>query len=93
MRRCTTKKRAPLTRDRVLRAALELADEGGTAALTMQQIGRRVGVEAGSLTSSSPRSSYRRIAPTGERCSVPNRSRPARPCAGIPGRSRSWNRG
>lgn len=46
---CTTQKRAPLTRDRVLRAALELADEGGTAALTMQRIGRRLGVEAMSL--------------------------------------------
>jgi len=49
MTRRTTKKRAPLTRDRVLRAALELADEGGTAALTMQRIGRRLGVEAMSL--------------------------------------------
>src|SRR6476469_8077103 len=49
MTRRTTQKRAPLTRDRVLHAALELADEGGTAALTMQQIGRRVGVEAMSL--------------------------------------------
>jgi AcrR family transcriptional regulator len=49
MTRCTTQKRVPLTRDRVLRAALELADEGGTAALTMQRIGRRLGVEAMSL--------------------------------------------
>jgi AcrR family transcriptional regulator len=49
MTRCTTRKRAPLNRDRVLRAALELADEGGTAALTMQRIGRRLGVEAMSL--------------------------------------------
>jgi AcrR family transcriptional regulator len=49
MTRRTTPKRAPLTRDRVLRAALELADEGGTAALTMQRIGRRLGVEAMSL--------------------------------------------
>jgi AcrR family transcriptional regulator len=49
MTRRTTKKRAPLTRDRVLRAALELADEGGTPALTMQRIGRRLGVEAMSL--------------------------------------------
>ena len=49
MTRSTTRKRAPLTRDRVLRAALELADEGGTAALTMQRIGRRLGVEAMSL--------------------------------------------
>jgi AcrR family transcriptional regulator len=45
----TTQKRAPLSRDRVLRAALELADEGGTGALTMQAIGRRLGVEAMSL--------------------------------------------
>jgi AcrR family transcriptional regulator len=49
MTRCRTQKRAPLTRDRVLRAALQLADEGGTAALTMQRIGRRLGVEAMSL--------------------------------------------
>ena len=42
-------KRSPLSRDRVLRAALELADEGGIGALTMQQIGRRLGVEAMSL--------------------------------------------
>jgi len=45
----TTRKRAPLSRDRVLRAAVELADEGGAGALTMQQIGRRLGVEAMSL--------------------------------------------
>jgi AcrR family transcriptional regulator len=43
------RKRAPLSRDRVLRAALELADEGGVGALTMQRIGRRLGVEAMSL--------------------------------------------
>ena len=49
MTRCMTQKRAPLARDRVLRAALELADEGGTAALTMQRNGRRLGVEAMSL--------------------------------------------
>ena len=45
----TTPMRVPLSRDRVLRAALELADEGGIGALTMQQIGRRLGVEAMSL--------------------------------------------
>jgi AcrR family transcriptional regulator len=44
-----TRKRSPLNRDRVLRAALELADEGGIGALTMQAIGRRLGVEAMSL--------------------------------------------
>lgn len=41
--------RLPLTRDRVLRAAVELVDEGGLAALSMRKLGRRVGVEAMSL--------------------------------------------
>jgi AcrR family transcriptional regulator len=41
--------RAPLSRARVLDAALLLADEGGVGALTMQRIGRRLGVEAMSL--------------------------------------------
>jgi len=49
MTRRTTRKRAPLNRDRVLGAAMKLADEGGTGALTMQAIGRRLGVEAMSL--------------------------------------------
>jgi AcrR family transcriptional regulator len=49
MTRRTTPKRSPLSRDRVLRAALELADGGGIGALTMQAIGRRLGVEAMSL--------------------------------------------
>ncbi len=49
MTRRTARKHAPLNRDRVLRAAVELADEGGIGALTMQQIGRRLGVEAMSL--------------------------------------------
>jgi len=49
MTRRTNGTRAPLSRDRVLRAALELADEGGSGALTMQAIGRRLGVEAMSL--------------------------------------------
>jgi AcrR family transcriptional regulator len=49
MARRAARDRTPLNRDRVLRAALELADEGGVAALTMQAIGRRLGVEAMSL--------------------------------------------
>jgi AcrR family transcriptional regulator len=49
MARRTAPDREPLTRDRILRAALELADEGGIASLTMQAIGRRLGVEAMSL--------------------------------------------
>ena len=42
-------RRARLSRELVLRAALELADEGGLEALTMQRIGQRLGVEAMSL--------------------------------------------
>ncbi len=49
MTRRTKGKRSPLSRDRVVRVAAELADEGGIGALTMQQIGRRLGVEAMSL--------------------------------------------
>ena len=39
----------PLSRERVLRAAIELADEGGIEALSMRKLGRRLGVEAMSL--------------------------------------------
>ncbi len=42
-------RRARLSRELVLRAALEIADEGGLEALTMQRIGQRLGVEAMSL--------------------------------------------
>jgi AcrR family transcriptional regulator len=41
--------RAPLTRERVLRAAVALADEKGLDSLTMRELGLRVGVEAMSL--------------------------------------------
>ena len=43
------RRRAPLTRERVLRAALALADEGGIEALSMRNLGKRLGVEAMSL--------------------------------------------
>jgi AcrR family transcriptional regulator len=43
------RKRAPLTRERVLSAAVELADERGIEALTMRNLGQEVGVEAMSL--------------------------------------------
>ena len=43
------KPRLPLSRERVLRAALELADEHGIDALTMRSLGRELGVEAMSL--------------------------------------------
>jgi AcrR family transcriptional regulator len=42
-------RRTPLTRDRVLRAALDLVDRDGFDALTMRRLGRELGVEAMSL--------------------------------------------
>lgn len=41
--------RVPLSRERILQAAVELADEEGIDALTMRSLGRRLGVEAMSL--------------------------------------------
>src|SRR3954452_19169043 len=41
--------RAPLSRERVLRAGLALADEQGIESLTMRKLGQAVGVEAMSL--------------------------------------------
>lgn len=41
--------RPPLTRERVLRTAMEVADEEGIGAVTMRGIARRLGVEAMSL--------------------------------------------
>ena len=40
------KGRLPLTRDRVLEAALKLADEGGIESLSMRRLGQALGVEA-----------------------------------------------
>ena len=45
----TAVRRAPLSRDQVLRAAVALADEGGIGALSMRKLGEAVGVEAMSL--------------------------------------------
>ena len=44
-----TEPRAPLSRDRVLRAAVALADEHGIESLSMRKLGDAVGVEAMSL--------------------------------------------
>jgi AcrR family transcriptional regulator len=41
--------RIPLTRERVLEAAIRLADEGGIESLTMRKLARELGVEAMSL--------------------------------------------
>ena len=42
-------RREPLTRERVLRAAVELADERGLGELSMRKLAQRLGVEAMSL--------------------------------------------
>jgi len=42
-------RRPPLTRERVLRAAIALADRGGIESLTMRRRGQQLGVEALSL--------------------------------------------
>jgi AcrR family transcriptional regulator len=42
-------RRVPLSRDRVLRAALALADEGGVEAVSMRRLGQALNVEAMSL--------------------------------------------
>src|SRR5256885_6051204 len=41
--------RVPLSRERVLRAAITLADEGGIEALSMRKLAKELGVEAMSL--------------------------------------------
>jgi AcrR family transcriptional regulator len=43
------RRRAPLTRDRVLRAAIRLADKGGLEAVSMRKLGQLLRVEAMSL--------------------------------------------
>jgi AcrR family transcriptional regulator len=45
----TTETRRPLSRERILRAALALADEGGIEAVTMRRLGQALGFEAMSL--------------------------------------------
>jgi AcrR family transcriptional regulator len=44
-----TEPRLPLSRDRILHAALDLADEGGIESLTMRKLGQALGFEAMSL--------------------------------------------
>jgi AcrR family transcriptional regulator len=45
----TPEPRVPLSRDRVLRAAIDLADDVGIEALSMRKLGQELGVEAMSL--------------------------------------------
>src|SRR5512138_905440 len=47
--RAESVRRAPLSRQRVLDAAVELADRGGIEALTMRKLAQELGVEAMSL--------------------------------------------
>src|SRR5258706_13986074 len=45
----TDERRTPLTRDRVLAAAVDLADRGGNEALSMRKLGQELGVDAMAL--------------------------------------------
>src|SRR5262245_47848044 len=45
----STQPRVPLTRERILRAAIQIADEEGLDALTMRRLGHELGVQAMSL--------------------------------------------
>ena len=56
------RRRAPLTRERVLRAAIRLADKGGLEAVSMRKLGQVLRVEAMSL--------YQSRAPTRTTCSM-----------------------
>ena len=47
--RATARRRKPLSRDRVLRAAIVLADEGGIESVSMRKLGQVLRVEAMSL--------------------------------------------
>jgi AcrR family transcriptional regulator len=52
--RPATRPRTPLSRERVLKTALALADVGGIESLTMRKLGEAVGVEAMSLYNHVP---------------------------------------
>jgi AcrR family transcriptional regulator len=45
----TAERRTPLTRERVLQAAVDLADRGGVEALSMRKLGQELGVDAMAL--------------------------------------------
>jgi AcrR family transcriptional regulator len=47
--RAKPRTRAPLSRERVLSAAVQLADEGGVEAVTMRRLAQKLGVEAMSI--------------------------------------------
>jgi AcrR family transcriptional regulator len=71
--------RIPLSKDRVLSAAMKLADEGGIKAVSMRKIAQELGVEAMSL--------YNHVASKdeiidGRSTSLPPAATGRRPCAG-----------
>src|SRR5471030_1600711 len=45
----SAQRRAPLSRERVLQAAMKLADQGGLESLSMRKLGQELGVEAMAL--------------------------------------------
>ena len=96
-------RREPLNRERVLRAALALADEAGVESLSMRKLAKELGVEAMSLYNHVANKDdlldglvdlvfeRDRAAGVGRRLADGDargaRSRPARRCAATPGRS------
>ncbi len=103
-----TAPRVPLTRERVLRAAIALADEQGIDALSMRKLGQAVGVEAMSLYNHAASKDEildgildlvldeiesSRPVPPGRPSCAPRCWPPARSCSGIRGRPACSNRG
>ncbi len=99
--------RAPLSRDRVLGAALRLADQGGLESLSMRKLGQELGVEAmalyyhfankdeivdGIVDLVFAEVELPAATPTGGRRCAAEGSRCATRCCAIAGRSASWSR-
>jgi AcrR family transcriptional regulator len=96
----TTKRaqrREPLTRERVLEAAVKLADQGGIESLSMRKLGQELGVEAMALyyhfaskdevLDGSVDLVFSEIDQTGRPPCVSGRSRSATSCRATDGRS------
>ncbi|MDD9369250.1 MAG: hypothetical protein PV358_03985 [Acidimicrobiales bacterium] len=69
--------RTPLSRERVLRAALALVDEEGVEALTMRRLGRDLGVEMPVLPDEDPALPEPGAAPRADGARAPRLSRRA----------------
>ena len=100
--------RVPLTRERVLHAAVALADESGSESLSMRKLGEALGVEAmslyhhvankddlldGMIDVVFARSTCPPAGRTGRRRCAGGPSRRARSWPATAGRSASWSRG